>query len=62
LEKKPYFYRNPKFEHTITVSLKKKSKIEGCFSGHRELKYVEGEYIAAPVPTAQMRMKDYIEK
>lgn len=53
-----YVYRRPRFEHTVTTTLKKQYKQEGVYAEERDIKFVDGQYIACPIQDPQMSVFD----
>lgn len=53
-----YMYRKPIFEYKTSTALKKQYKAEGKFEEERELKEIDGEFVAVPLENPQMSMFD----
>lgn len=53
-----YKYRQPRFEHKITTTLKQRFKQEGVFTGEREVVFEDGRFIASPIKNPQISMEE----
>lgn len=53
-----YEYKQPKFEHKVTTTLKKKYTQEGIFTGDREVEFRDGKYVTVPIYDCQLRLVD----
>ncbi|MPN22132.1 hypothetical protein SDC9_169515 [bioreactor metagenome] len=53
-----YRFRQPKFEHKITSTLKKQFKQEGIYREERDVKFEDGKFIAVPIKDAQISLLD----
>src|SRR5699024_6924899 len=49
-----YKYKQPRFEHRITTTLKKQYKREGLYLDDKEVKFEDGQYIATPIEDPQI--------
>lgn len=56
-----YKYRKPRFEHTVTTTLKKQFKQEGIYAEERDIKFVDGQYLACPIQDPQISVFDGYE-
>lgn len=54
-----YKYKKPDFQHKVTTTLKKKYEQKGCFTGEREVIFLDGEFVARPLMQEQMTLEDY---
>lgn len=53
-----YRYRKPRFEHKITATLKKQYKQEGLYSEEKEIKFIDGQFVAVPIEDPQLHIDD----
>lgn len=51
-----YRYRKPYFEHAISTTFKKNYKQDGLYTEEKEVKCIDGEYIAVPLMEPQLNM------
>ena len=51
-------YRQPRFEHKVTTTLKKKYVQEGIFTDKRDVQYQDGKFVAVPIKEAQLRLEN----
>lgn len=51
-----YRYRQPRFEHKITSTLKKQYKQEGIYQEERDVKFEDGKFVAVPIKDPQIRI------
>lgn len=56
-----YRYRKPRFEHAVTTTLKKQYKQEGIYAEDRDIKFVDGQYLACPIQDPQISVFDRYE-
>lgn len=51
-----YRYRQPRFEHKVTSTLKKQYKQEGLYQEERDVKFEDGKFVAVPIKEQQIRI------
>lgn len=51
-----YRYRQPRFEHKVTSTLKKQYKQEGIYQEERDVKFEDGKFVAVPIKDPQVRI------
>lgn len=51
-----YRYRQPRFEHKVTSTLKKQYRQEGIYQEERDVKFEDGKFVAVPIKDPQVRI------
>ena len=49
-----YKYKQPRFEHKVTTTLKKQFKREGLYLDDKEVKFEDGHFLAVPIEDPQI--------